>query len=113
MNVGKPVGNNEEYVCYFEVDAVFNREPVELLEESTWTAGLTKRDNGIKSNCTVETGMSATRRHARPHAAANTQMAPAGSCCMATLSPCQRVAEIKAAAAGCGLLQLVSAFYHT
>jgi len=46
MNVGKPVGKNEEYgkcfqnVCYFEVNAVFNREPVELLEESTWTAGL-------------------------------------------------------------------------
>jgi len=29
MNVGKPVGNNEE------VDAVFNRKPLELLEEST------------------------------------------------------------------------------
>jgi len=33
MNVGKPVGKNEEYaesdVCYFEVNAVFNREPVE------------------------------------------------------------------------------------
>ena len=28
MNVGKPVGNNEE------VDAVFNRKPLELLEES-------------------------------------------------------------------------------
>jgi len=32
-------------VCYFEVDAVFNREPVELLEESTWTAGLRRTGN--------------------------------------------------------------------
>ena len=54
MNVGKPVGNNEEYqkgtesdVCYFEVDAVFNREPVELLEESTWTAGLRRTGNNL------------------------------------------------------------------
>ena len=31
--------STESDVCYFEVDAVFNREPVELLEESTWTAG--------------------------------------------------------------------------
>ena len=41
MKVGKPVGkkkSTESDVCYFEVDAVFNREPVELLEESTWTA---------------------------------------------------------------------------
>jgi len=30
--------STESDVCYFEVDAVFNREPVELLEESTWTA---------------------------------------------------------------------------
>jgi len=29
----------------FEVDAVFNREPVELLEESTWTAGLRRTGN--------------------------------------------------------------------
>jgi len=40
MNVGKPVGKNEEYglesdVCYFEVSAVFIGDPVELLEEST------------------------------------------------------------------------------
>jgi len=37
-NVGKPVGtmkSTESDVCYFEVDAVFNWEPVELLEEST------------------------------------------------------------------------------
>jgi len=32
--------STESDVCYFEIDAVFNREPVELLEESTWTAGL-------------------------------------------------------------------------
>jgi len=32
--------STESDVCYFEGDAVFNREPVELLEESTWTAGL-------------------------------------------------------------------------
>ena len=35
----------ESAVCYFEVDAVFNREPVELLEESTWTAGLRRTGN--------------------------------------------------------------------
>ena len=43
MNVGKPVGrmkSPENYVCYFKVDAVFNREPGELLEENMWTAGL-------------------------------------------------------------------------
>jgi len=28
----------ESDVCYFEVDALFNEEPVELLEESVWTA---------------------------------------------------------------------------
>jgi len=27
--------STESDVCYFEVDAVFNREPVELLEESS------------------------------------------------------------------------------
>ena len=31
--------STESDVCYFEVDAVFYRETVELLEESTWTAG--------------------------------------------------------------------------
>jgi len=31
--------STESDVYYFEVNAVFNREPVELLEESTWTAG--------------------------------------------------------------------------
>jgi len=29
---------SESDVSYLEVDAVFNLEPVELLEESTWTA---------------------------------------------------------------------------
>jgi len=32
--------STESDVCYFEVDAVFNREPVELLDESTWTVAL-------------------------------------------------------------------------
>ena len=44
MNVGKPVWKNEEYIGLrkvmfalglFEVNAVFNGEPVELLEENT------------------------------------------------------------------------------
>jgi len=30
----------ESDVCYFKVNAVFNGEPVELLEKSMWTAGL-------------------------------------------------------------------------
>jgi len=34
------IKSTESDVCYFEVDVVFNQEPVELLEESTWTAGL-------------------------------------------------------------------------
>jgi len=33
MNEGKPVGKNE-YVRYLEFNAVFNGDPVELLEES-------------------------------------------------------------------------------
>ena len=37
--------STESDVCYFEVDEVFNREPVELLEESTWTAGLRRTRN--------------------------------------------------------------------
>jgi len=37
--------STESDVCYFEVNAVFNREPVELLEESTWTAGLRRTGN--------------------------------------------------------------------
>ena len=37
--------STESDVCYFEVDAVFNREPVELLEESMWTAGLRTGNN--------------------------------------------------------------------
>jgi len=37
--------STESDVCYFEVDAVFNREPVELLEKSKWTAGLRRTGN--------------------------------------------------------------------
>jgi len=39
------ISSNISIDCYFEVDAVFNREPVELLEESTWTAGLRTGNN--------------------------------------------------------------------
>ena len=39
-------------VGYFEINAVFNWEPVELLDESTWTARLrrTVNDTGEKSS---------------------------------------------------------------
>jgi len=37
--------STESDVCYFEVDAVFNREPVELLDKSTWTAALRRTGN--------------------------------------------------------------------
>jgi len=37
--------STESEVCYFEVNAVFNREPVELLEETMWTAGLRRTGN--------------------------------------------------------------------
>jgi len=48
--------STESDVCYFEVDAVFNREPMELLEESTWTAGLrrTGNDTGEEILCFLE-----------------------------------------------------------
>ena len=52
MKVGKPVGkikSTESDVGYFEVDAVFNREPVELLEESTWTVGLRRTGNATRA----------------------------------------------------------------
>jgi len=44
--------------CHFEVDAVFNRETVELLEESTWTAGLriTGNNTGEEVLCFLEFG---------------------------------------------------------
>ena len=45
--------STESDVCYFEVDAVFNREPVELVEESTWTTGLRRHKklfNDLKNN---------------------------------------------------------------
>ena len=50
--------STESDVCYFEVDAVFNREPVELLEENTWTAGLRKtgNDTGKEVLCFLEFG---------------------------------------------------------
>ena len=50
--------STESDVCYFEVDAVFNREPVELLEESTWTAGLRRTGNNTKEEvlCFLEFG---------------------------------------------------------
>ena len=37
--------STESVVCYFEVNAVYNGEPVELLEESTWTTGLRRTGN--------------------------------------------------------------------
>ena len=48
--------STESDVCYFEVDAVFNREPVELLEESRWTAGLRRTGNntGKEVQCFLE-----------------------------------------------------------
>jgi len=50
--------STESDVCYFEVDAAFNPEPVELLEESTWTAGLRRigNDTGEKVLCFLEFG---------------------------------------------------------
>ena len=50
--------STESDVCYFEVNAVFNGEPVELLEESTWTAGLrrTGNDTGEEVLCLLEFG---------------------------------------------------------
>jgi len=39
--------STESDVCYFEVDAVFNREPVELLEKNTWTARLRRTCNNM------------------------------------------------------------------
>jgi len=49
--------STESDVCYFEVDAVFNQELVELLEESTWTAGLrTGNKTGEDVLCFLEFG---------------------------------------------------------
>ena len=49
---------SESDVSYLEVDAVFNLEPVELLEESTWTAWLrrTGNDTGEEVLCFLEFG---------------------------------------------------------
>jgi len=49
--------STESDVCYFEVDAVFNLEPVALLEESTWAAGLRRMGNDTgKVLCFLEFG---------------------------------------------------------
>jgi len=50
--------STESDVCYFEVNAVFNREPVELLEETMWTAGLrrTGNDTGEEVLCFLDFG---------------------------------------------------------
>jgi len=50
--------STESDVCYFEVDAVFNRGPVELLEESTWTARLRRTGNNMGEDvlCLLEFG---------------------------------------------------------
>jgi len=45
--------STESDVCYFEVDAVFNREPVELLEESVWTAGLRRTGNNTATSVCI------------------------------------------------------------
>ena len=45
--------NTESGVVYFEVDAVLNREPVELLEESMWTAGLRRTGNDTRKECVL------------------------------------------------------------
>jgi len=45
----------ENDVCCFEVNAVLNGEPVELLEESMWTAGLRRKGNNTgKVLCFLE-----------------------------------------------------------
>jgi len=50
--------STESDVCYFEVNVVFTGEPVELLEESTWTAGLRRTGNntGEEVLCFFELG---------------------------------------------------------
>jgi len=48
--------STESDVCYFEVDAVFNREPVELLEESMWTAGFTRTRVIRQRPCALQNG---------------------------------------------------------
>ena len=50
--------STESDVCYFEVNAVFNGEPVELREQSTWTARLrrTGNDTGKEVLCFLEFG---------------------------------------------------------
>jgi len=50
--------STESDVCYFEVNVVFNREPVELLEENMWIAGLrrTGNDTGEEILCFLDFG---------------------------------------------------------
>jgi len=50
--------STESDVFYFELDVVFNREPVELLEESMWTAGFRRTGNntGEEVLCFLEFG---------------------------------------------------------
>ena len=50
--------STESDVCYFEVNAVFNREPVELLEENMWIAALrrTGNDTGEEILCFLDFG---------------------------------------------------------
>jgi len=52
------IKSTESDVCCSEVDAVFIWEPVELLEESTWTAGLRRsgNDTGEEVLCFLEFG---------------------------------------------------------
>ena len=45
--------NAEGDVGYFEVNAVFNGEPVELLEESVWTAGLRRTGNNTATSVCI------------------------------------------------------------
>jgi len=50
--------STESNVCYSEVNAVFNKEPVELLEENTWSTGLRRTGNDMRKEvlCFVEFG---------------------------------------------------------
>ena len=58
MNVGRRLGRVKSTksgdVGYFEVNTVFNGEPVELLEESTWTAGLRRTGRQARPLKTLE-----------------------------------------------------------
>jgi len=45
--------STESDVCYFEVNVVFNGEPVELVEESMWTAGLRRTGNNTATSVCI------------------------------------------------------------